>query len=739
MAHEAVSRPVGPHVLFAFDADGICTLSVGPGLAEIGFKPGELVGVDLFEFYADVPWVTAELRRALTGETFAHENEYEGRILSAFYQPVFDDSGSVVSCYGVTTDVTEQRRTERALSEARARETRLLALSEALGRAELDTVRLLDIATRALGEAVGDLCGLWLARRNSEDLELQGTWSEQPGHRPDTPTRIPRAEAEAWPVAAPFTRDGRTGVRLQLRSRGHLVGVVEACRDGALGQPTAGEVAHVAEVAERCALAIDNALLVAEQRRLLEEQVKFRALADASPDLVAITDHEGMETYANLTVQQSGLQREGHTVWEAIAEMVGPDVAAQVQASLHDSGRWAGDIDLVGPAGPMTVKVSTFGLRHPSTDAPLGSAWIATDVTDLRQAEQRLREANTDLKQFKALVEASPDFIAIAGLDGVVRYVNPAGREMVGLADDVDVTTTSIADYLTEEGLRASVEVEQPAVVAEGHWEGESTLLDRRGGPPIPVAIASFLVRDPETGEPFALATVQRDLTELVEAENAQRTLAVQRQGLLDRLVAAQEAERIQIAADVHDDPVQALAAVELRLGLLRRRLAEEPADVHDALTGLQGAVVGATDRLRALLFDLEPPDLELGLAPALRRAAEETFAGVPTRVRVVCDVEPEVADTTRTVAYRIGKEALTNARKHADAQHVMVAVAARDGGLEVTVDDDGRGLPDGPPDPTPGHRGLFSMQDRATAAGGSWSLTDRPGGGTRMSVWLPG
>ena len=150
-----------------------------------------------------------------------------------------------------------------------------------------------------------------------------------------------------------------------------------------------------------------------------------------------------------------------------------------------------------------------------------------------------------------------------------MEYLNPAGRAMVGLAPDTDVTDTTIADYLTPEGLEQSVAVEQPAVRAHGSWEGESTLRHRGGKAPIPVAIASFLMRDLATGEPIGLATVQRDVTERVAAAARVQRLAEHRQALLMRLVEAQEAERTQIAADVHDDPVQAIAAVDLRLGLL--------------------------------------------------------------------------------------------------------------------------------------------------------------------------
>jgi signal transduction histidine kinase len=255
----------------------------------------------------------------------------------------------------------------------------------------------------------------------------------------------------------------------------------------------------------------------------------------------------------------------------------------------------------------------------------------------------------------------------------------------------------------------------------------------------VPVAIASFLMHDADTGEPFALATVQRDISDRLAAENALRELANQRQALLTRLVDAQDDERTAIAADVHDDPVQALAAVDLRLGLLRRLLREQAPQLIEVLEPLQASVSGAIDRLRALLFDLEPPDLQHGLRSALRRAAEEIFDQTGTRWDVDGDQEPDVPDSTRAIAYRIAKEAMHNTRKHASAHRVTVTVAGRDGGLEVTVADDGVGLGPDPVRGSPGHRGLRNMQDRAAVAGGWCTSRNRDGGGTLTTVWLPG
>lgn len=363
---------------------------------------------------------------------------------------------------------------------------------------------------------------------------------------------------------------------------------------------------------------------------------------------------------------------------------------------------------------------------------------VLTLVGDRAEADDLLRAKNAELVRFQALVEASSDFIAIASMDGVVTYVNPAGRDLVGLARDHDVTTTSIADYLTEEGRRASVEIERPAVVAHGRWTGESTLRDLRGGPPIPVAISSFLMLHPQTGEPFALATVQRDISERRAAQRALEDLARQRQVLLSRLVQAQEDERAAIAADVHDDSVQALAAVDLRLGLLRRKLLDEGSGQVDNLDKVVETVTTATARLRHLLFDLESPARDQGLGRALEAAAEFVFEDSGIRWAVSGDRDVDLPGPARVTAYRIVKETLVNARKHSGARSVEIGVDHRGDGVLVTVADDGVGVESDGIRRRRGHRGLASARDRATVAGGWLRVEGAPDEGTRVSLWLP-
>lgn len=569
--------PLGPQVIFGIDRHGTCTLSVGPGLAAQGLRPGELVGQNLFTVYSDH---ADALRRALDGESFTASRVVNRRFLSTYFEPVHAPDGSVDGALGVATDMT----------------------------------------------------------------------------------------------------------------------------DFVLAQ---------------------------------EDLIKFRALADASPDLIAIADQAGRPVYVNPQVTATGLAVSSENIWDTVLEQTGADVSAEIRSRVHAGERWSGDLPLHLPGRETVVHAQAFALFHPSTGAPLGSAWIAQDITELRASEAAHRAANSDLAQFRSLVEASRDFISIAGLDGAVRYVNPAGRRLIGMPADADVTTTRVRDYLTPDGFRRSVESERPAVVEHGHWEGPSTLR-HASGEPIPVEVSSFLIRDQETDEPFALATVRHDIRERLAAEAELRALAQQREALLGRLVDAQEAERATIAAGVHDDPIQALATVDLRLHVLRRKIGEEAPQLLDLLTPLQDSVSGALSRLRALIFELEPPDLDRGLAGALTWAAGELFRDSSVQVRIEADDAPVLDDATASLAYRILREALLNVRKHAEATGVAVTLRTWDGGLEATVTDDGLGIGPGPYAAVAGHRGLTSMQDRAEVAGGRCEIGPVPGGGTQVCLWLP-
>lgn len=210
------------------------------------------------------------------------------------------------------------------------------------------------------------------------------------------------------------------------------------------------------------------------------------------------------------------------------------------------------------------------------------------------------------------------------------------------------------------------------------------------------------------------------------------------RRMLLARLVAAQEDERARIAADIHDDSIQIMSAVNLRMGIVRRNVTD-PEEAR-GLERLENTVRLAIARLRHLLFELRPPALDQeGLGPALHTCLEQLEQQFGLVGHLENRLTNEPPGQARIVLYRIAQEAMANVRKHARASHVEVILESTDGGARVRVRDDGVGFSTDESDqPEPGHMGLTSMRERAEMAGGWCRVKSAPDSGTEVVAWLP-
>jgi signal transduction histidine kinase len=219
--------------------------------------------------------------------------------------------------------------------------------------------------------------------------------------------------------------------------------------------------------------------------------------------------------------------------------------------------------------------------------------------------------------------------------------------------------------------------------------------------------------------------------------ETLRRTDAARRR-LLTSLAHAQEKERGRIAADIHDDSIQAITAVGMRLVMLKR-LVTDPQHLS-MLSELEATVLTSIARLRHLLFELRPPVLDReGLAPALRMYLEEMSRDSGAAFRLSNGFDDEPPPETRTILYRIALEALSNVRKHAGAGSIDIVLQEFDGGYLVRIRDDGAGFAMEPLiDAQPGHLGLTAMRERAELAGGWWRAASSPGAGTTVEFWLP-
>ncbi len=327
------------------------------------------------------------------------------------------------------------------------------------------------------------------------------------------------------------------------------------------------------------------------------------------------------------------------------------------------------------------------------------------------------------------------DYLEQAGAETALLKAYDAGRDGVdsglGVLDMVAVHTTAL-DLALGESASLSEALHKARASAE-------LLLETLG--PFEMAYRGFR----EANEKLA------SLAESLEQEVSDRTAELQttarrlrridreRVKLLESLISTAEEERRRIAIDIHDDAIQKMAAVAMRLDMLRVDHAHLEDD--EGLAKLSQTVVASIDSLRHLLFELSPSGLETGgLLEALRLYLDQQskLDGAP-EYHIEHDLAAEPSLQTRLVLYRIAQEAITNAKKHARAAHVHVLVADRDGGHLVRVRDDGVGFAVKMRlDPLPGHLGLIAMRQRAEMAGGEFVIRSAPGEGTTVESWLP-
>jgi PAS domain S-box-containing protein len=332
---------------------------------------------------------------------------------------------------------------------------------------------------------------------------------------------------------------------------------------------------------------------------------------------------------------------------------------------------------------------------------------------------------------FRLLVQGVLDYgIFMLDPQGHIVSWNAGAERIKGYTADEILGKHFSVFYPPEDIAARKPERELETAIAEGRLEDEGWRLRQDGTRFWANVVITALFDD--TGELRGFGKVTRDMTERRGVEEA----LSERQRLLTHLVEAQEAERRRIAWDVHDDSIQSMVAVGMRLQLLADRLPEEH---RFAVHLLDEAVHATIGRLRSLVFRLRPPGIDRdGLVEALSGYLDDVMPGWGLTHSVRHDLDAEPPPETATTIFRICQEAVTNVRKHARATAVVVELSTVDKGTLVRVTDDGIGLT-GPVASGAGHFGTVEMRERAETAGGWWTMSGEPGAGTTVEFWLPG
>jgi signal transduction histidine kinase len=326
----------------------------------------------------------------------------------------------------------------------------------------------------------------------------------------------------------------------------------------------------------------------------------------------------------------------------------------------------------------------------------------------------------------RALIEAVPTPLLVVDVEGRISHVNKALENFAGVSRDdvVGGQGLSLASVLAkrfadpDRFLRAAqkgfAEAETPQ---DDSFELQGGGWVRRWSLPL------------GNGRYAGRVVILSDVTDVVDDKNRASRLS-------SELVRAQERERARLASELHDGPVQVLAAALMRVEGLRRGNTTDPS----SFDALQHDLREAYSELRSLLFNLRPETLTIqGLAPAVKQLLANFTEQTGIAATFDDGLTMRESGERALVAFRVLQEALTNVRKHSNATSVHVQIAAPDA-LEAEIRDDGGGFDAELVDANQafGHIGLLTMHDRIELAGGTFALESAPGAGTSIRFQLP-
>ena len=241
-----------------------------------------------------------------------------------------------------------------------------------------------------------------------------------------------------------------------------------------------------------------------------------------------------------------------------------------------------------------------------------------------------------------------------------------------------------------------------------------------KDGRRVPVEINSRLIY--EEGVPVAVQGTARNVAERKRAEEALR-------GYSRQLILALEAERQNIARELHDQIGQVLTAIRITLETIRNssNQAESKALIDEGVTTVDEAL----QQVRDLSFELRPSLLDdLGLTAALRRYADRYAqrTGIQTKMTIRTESRIRLPRELETACFRIVQEALTNVARHAQAKNGALSLSIKDDGIGFNLHSQTNGE-------LLSSLGLRGMEERAHGVGGKLEINSAPGRGTEVRV----
>ncbi|MDQ2975881.1 MAG: PAS domain-containing protein [Acidobacteriota bacterium] len=340
--------------------------------------------------------------------------------------------------------------------------------------------------------------------------------------------------------------------------------------------------------------------------------------------------------------------------------------------------------------------------------------------------------------RYRTLVEQIPAVVFMAFLDKGIgeAYVSPQIEQMLGFSQEEWLNDPVRWYQQIHPDDKARWSMEAAGLLMSGQPLKSLYRVLARDGHVVWFHCEAKMVRN-DDGQPWFIHGVAFDISELKRAEAAGQEYAERLKFLSRRLMEVQEAERRNIALELHDEIGQVLTGLKLSLEIGTRLPADE---IVRSLNQARQLVNELMARVRKLSLDLRPAMLDdLGLLPALLWHFEHYTAQTQVRVHFKHSglEKRRFTSEVETAAYRLVQEALTNIARHAEVLEATVRLSTHQKTLLIEVEDRGKGFDVDAVLKASETSGLPGMRERAVLLGGQMTVESQPGVGTRLTAQL--
>ena len=458
---------------------------------------------------------------------------------------------------------------------------------------------------------------------------------------------------------------------------------------------------------------------VEAEQALRERERQLRTVTDNVPVLIARVDRDYRYHFANRAYQDLLGIPPADVLGRTLVEVMGQAAFKAVKPFVVRA--FAGDaLTFEATLDYRTVGPRRMHISYVPEHGPGGVVSVvisAMDITELRKAEGALRDSE---ERFRQIAENTQEIFWMSDpKTSEILYVNQAyeaiwGRTCRSLYEEPRSFTDAVHPD-DREGLMEALE----GKLLTGGFDTEYRVV-RPDGAVRWIWDRATPVRN-EQGEVYRVVGIAQDITERKRAQEALRTSTDKLQALSRRLVDVQEAERREIARELHDQIGQILTGLSLTLDAGRRLTGER---LRQNLAQADELARDAIARVRQLSLDLRPAMLDdLGLLPALLWHFQRLTAQTGVRVAFTHDgLQQRFPPEIEVAAYRIIQEALTNVARHASTGAARVRLWTEDATLHVRIEDHGIGFDRERVLASYTSSGLMGMQERVSLLGGRFA-----------------